>query len=188
MNKEEILNPLRKSNMLIGEVYFWTNTIKDWKHLLKQEKYKELIVDALSSLIEKKQISIYAFVVMPNHLHLVWEMYAKNGKEMPHASFNKNTGHEMIKDLQKNHTNVLPFFEVNENERRYRVWQRDPLAVLMDSKAKVEQKIDYIHNNPLGSRWNLVKSPEQYKWSSAKFYENGIDEFGILTHYCERFG
>jgi hypothetical protein len=27
--------------------------------------------------------------------------------------------------------------------------------------------------------------PEDYKYSSAKFYETGIDEFGLLTHYCD---
>ncbi|MBK7137720.1 MAG: hypothetical protein IPH74_01290 [Bacteroidetes bacterium] len=25
--------------------------------------------------------------------------------------------------------------------------------------------------------------PEDYRWSSASFYENGIDEFGILKHF-----
>jgi REP element-mobilizing transposase RayT len=144
MNKEEILKPIRNSNMFIGEVYFWTNTIKDWKHLLKQDKYKELIIDTLRRLIEKKLIKIYAFVIMPNHLHFVWEMNAKNGKEMPYASCNKNTGHEILKDLKKNHISVLPFFEVKERERSYRVWQRDPLAVLMDTKVKLRTK-DRLH-------------------------------------------
>jgi hypothetical protein len=58
----------------------------------------------------------------------------------------------------------------------------------MDSKKKFEQKLDYIHNNPLQEKWNLAKSPEEYKWSSASFYHTGIDPFGILTHYMERFG
>jgi putative transposase len=57
----------------------------------------------------------------------------------------------------------------------------------MDSKSKFEQKLDYIHNNPLHERWNLAKSPEEYKWSSADFYMTGKDEFGLLTHYMDRF-
>lgn len=69
----------------------------------------------------------------------------------------------------------------------HRIWQRYPLAVLMDYKWKVEQKIDYIHNNPLQDHWNLATSPEEYKWSSAKFYEEGIDEFDFLTDYREVF-
>jgi putative transposase len=57
----------------------------------------------------------------------------------------------------------------------------------MDNKKKVEQKITYVHENPLQEYWNLTDMPENYKWSSAKFYETGIDEFGFLTHYMNRF-
>ena len=57
----------------------------------------------------------------------------------------------------------------------------------MDSKEKLEQKLDYTHLNPLQEKWNLVTKPEDYFWSSAKFYEKGVDEFGILTDYRDRF-
>ena len=173
--------------MELGEIYFWTNTIKDWKQLLKPDKYKQLIIDTLCSLVEKKLIKVFGFVIMPNHLHLIWEMCAKNGREMPNASFNKATSHLMVKDLKANHPRVLPYFKVDERERGYRVWQRDPLAVEMDSKPKIEQKLDYIHLNPLGERWNLVKRPEDYYWSSANYYHSGDDEFGFLTDYLDEF-
>jgi len=105
----------------------------------------------------------------------------------PHASFNKYTSHTILKDLKANHSNVLPHFKVDDPERSHRIWQRDPLAILMDNQKKVEQKIIYMHNNPLHERWNLVDCPESYRWSSAGFYETGVDEFGILTHYMDRF-
>lgn len=177
----------RNSRMEFDKVYFWTSTIKDWKHLLRQDKYKELIISSWQELIRRGQIIIYAFVIMPNHLHVVWKMTEPNGKEMPHASFNKFTSHVILKDLKANHPYVLPYFKVDEKERQYRIWQRDPLAVLMDTKLKVEQKINYIHNNPLHERWNLASYPENYRWSSAEFYRSGSDEFKILTHYGECF-
>ena len=180
-------NPIRNSRMELGEVYFWTTTIKDWKHLLKPDKYKTLICDCLKELVDKELIKVYAFVIMDNHIHLIWEMLKKNGKEMPHASFNKKTGHHLlVKDLKENHIKVLPYFRVDEKEREYRIWQRDPLAVLMDNKAKLIQKLEYIHMNPLHERWNLADRPENYYWSSAKFYEDETNDFGILTHYMGR--
>lgn len=90
------IQPNRNSRMSIGEVYFWTSTIKDWKHLLNQDKYKTLIIDCLKELVDKQLIKVYAYVIMPNHIHLVWELLEKNGKEMPHASFNKKTAHEIF--------------------------------------------------------------------------------------------
>ncbi len=92
----------------------------------------------------------------------------------------------MVNDLKENHNKVLPYFEVKEKDRSYRIWQRDPMAILMDSREKLEQKLIYIHNNPLNEKWNLAKRPEDYYWSSAKFYETGVDNFGFITHYAER--
>jgi putative transposase len=97
--------------MDLHEVYFWTDTIKDWKHLLKQDKYKEIIIEELQWLKNHAKIVIYGFVIMPNHLHLLWELLEKNGKEMPHASFNKWTASCFLKDLRKNHLQVLPYFQ-----------------------------------------------------------------------------
>ncbi len=185
--KPQFNTQIRNSKMLLGEIYFWTSTIKDWKHLLKQDKYKLLIINCLKKLVDKKLINVYAFVIMPNHVHFVWEMLAKNKKEMPYSSFNKEIGHLIILDLKSNHPNVLPYFKVDETEREFRVWQRNPLAILMDNKAKTNQKIDYIHTNPLQERWNLADIPENYYWSSAKFYEKGVDDFGFLTHFMDRF-
>lgn len=187
MNHEHQESRYRNSRMDFDSVYFWTDTIKDWKHLLKQDKYKQLIISSWQELVSRGQIVVYGFVNMPNHLHVIWELKEPNGKELPHASFNKYTSHMILKDLKHHHPTVLPFFKVDDSEREYRIWQRDPLAIHMDSKQKVEQKIDYIHRNPLHERWNLVDCPENYRWSSAKFYQSEKDEFGFLTHYANRF-
>ncbi len=40
--------------MSLQEVYFWTSTVKDWKLLLKQDKYKEYIIDVMKRQIEKQ--------------------------------------------------------------------------------------------------------------------------------------
>lgn len=94
----------------------------------------------------------------------------------------------MIKDMKANHPEVLKFFKVEEPAREFRVWQNDPLAVLMDTKKKLLQKLHYIHANPLQTKWNMAETPEGYHWSSARFYETGTDDFGFLTHFAERFG
>jgi putative transposase len=75
--------------------------------------------------------------------------------------------------ILKHHPAVLPFFKVDDSEREYRIWQRDSSAIPMDSKQKVEQKIDYIHRNLLHERWNLADCPENYRWFLANFYQSG---------------
>jgi hypothetical protein len=53
----------------------------------------------------------------------------------------------------------------------------------MSSELIFIQRLNYIHNNPLQEKWRLCKSPEEYRWSSAKFYLTGEDEFNILKNY-----
>lgn len=173
--------------MILDEVYFWTATMKDWKTLLFNQEYKTIIIDTLKELVARKKIEVYAFVIMPNHIHLVWKMIALNGKEMPYASFNKFTAHQFQKLLRINNPKLLASFEVLDIERKYRFWQRDSLAILMDCDEKLFQKIDYLHTNPLQERWNLVQCPEDYYWSSAKFYKTGVDDFGFLTSISKIF-
>ena len=177
----------RKSLLELHEVYFWTATIKDWKKLLSQDEYKKLVTEVWRELALGGLIKVYGFVIMPNHLHVLWELLSLNGKERPHASFTKKTAHEIVKDLKAHHPKVLPYFRVKDKERSYRIWQRDSLAVLMDSKEKLEQKLDYIHANPLQERWKLATRPEDYPWSSASFYELGNSSFDFITDYRERF-
>ncbi len=179
-------NPKRNSHMLLNEVYFWTDTIKDWHKILDVESFKMLVIKSWQYLIKKGKIRIYAFVIMPNHIHLIWEMLELNGKEMPSASFNKYTAHRFLDSLREDALQVIKFKE-KTLERNHRFWQRDALAVHINDTEKVEQKLEYIHLNPLQDHWNLSEYPEEYRWSSSRFYDDGYDEFGILTHYKERF-
>lgn len=106
---------------------------------------------------------------------------------MPNASLSKYTAHLFQKSLKLNNPTQLTRYKVKEPETSYRFWQRDALAILMDSKDKLVQKLDYIHNNPLQEKWNLAETPEDYIWSSASYYETGIDKFGFLSPISDLF-
>ena len=167
-------------------IYFYTASIKEWKNLLQPDRYKDIVIHSLKYLVDKKKLAVYGFVIMPNHFHIIWELLAMNGKEKPHASFMKFTSHEFQKDMRLNHPDKLQGYEVESVTRDYNFWQRDPLPIELYTQSVLEQKLIYIHNNPLQEHWNLCEEPEQYKYSSALFYATGVDHFGILTHYIDR--
>ncbi len=172
--------------MELESLYFFTATITNWRQLLKPDKYKLIILQSLSNLVNRGKIKVYAFVIMPNHIHLIWEFLDMNGKEMPNASLMKYTSHSIQKDLQKYHPLVYEIFKVESEIRAYHFWQRNSLAIKLFSPKVVYQKLDYIHNNPCKGKWMLSANPIEYKFSSAKFYETGLDEFDLLTHVGER--
>ena len=180
---------IRNSHMNFNEVYFYTSTVVSWKKLFKTDNLKTIIIDCLKNLVERKLIIVYGFVIMPNHVHIIWELNSMNGKELPDTSFTKFTAHQFKRELQANHPQILELdcFISDKNDRAYQFWQRDPLAIKIFSREIMRQKLEYIHLNPLHERWNLADRPENYYWSSAKFYETGIDDFGFLTHFMERF-
>lgn len=178
--------PLRNSKMLLNEVYFWTSSIHKHQSLLTSP-FKEVIIQSLAYLSSKNKIKVYGFVLMPNHIHLLWEMIALNGKEMLYASFQKYTAHSFQTLLRKQNSSLLKDYHVDSVERRYRFWQRDPLAILVTSKHMFEQKLDYIHTNPLQEHWSLCNNPEDYHYSSSSFYEQSLSTFTFLNHYMDRF-
>jgi len=164
-------------------IYFTTATIHKWLNLFEKDKYKDVLISSLRHLIQKERLYVYAFVVMPNHLHIIWSENIRKTKETVKASFFKFTSKQFLKELKQTNPVLLKKFYVDKNDRKYQFWQRGSLDIEIYSEKIFEQKLNYIHNNPLQPKWNLAEKPVDYKYSSAKFYEEGIDEFGILTSY-----
>jgi len=42
--------------------------------LLKPGKYKNIVIESLKFMAQNKRIKLFAFVIMDNHLHLIWQM------------------------------------------------------------------------------------------------------------------
>ena len=162
---------------------FFTATILEWKHLLKDDVYKDIIINSLLFLKTEKSIVVYGFVIMPNHIHLIWQIQDGYKQETIQMRFLKFTAQQMKFKLMDTNDPRLSQFMVNAKDRQYQFWERNSLSIDLWSPDVFIQKLDYTHNNPLQDKWQLVQYPEDYKYSSAKFYETGIDEFGLLTHY-----
>ncbi len=166
-------------------IVFFTVTILEWKQLLKPNKYKEIILASLRFLAKEKRVNIYAFVLMPNHLHLLWEILEPHRPQDVQRDFLKFTGQQIKFDLAQHHPAVLERFRINAKDRQYQIWERNPLSVKCYTRKVIEQKLDYIHHNPLQEKWRLAEQPEDYFYSSARFYLEEKDEFGFLKHYLE---
>jgi REP element-mobilizing transposase RayT len=176
----KIFTAKRKSYIEIGEIFFWTATINNWQRLLENDAYKNVIIKSLEHLTDKGKIDVFAFVIMPNHIHLIWRINEKNGKETSQGSFLKYTAHEFKKMLKKEDNNKLDSYRVNAENKNYEFWQRDSLAVHLYSREVAFQKLDYLHDNPCKPHWALVVDPADYQYSTAKFYLEGKKEFLFL--------
>ena len=182
---KSIFEQKRKSHIDKGEIYFWTATINQWQRLLENNNYKDVIIDSLQYLTDTGKIAVFAFIIMPNHIHLIWRVNEPNGKESPQGSFLKYTAHTFKKMLRKEGEGRLTSYKVESATKSYEFWQRDSLAVPIFTREVALQKLKYIHNNPLAEHWQLVKHPCEYKYSSAKYYELNEKNFSFLKDLWE---
>ena len=160
---------------------FFTATNLQWKKLLQPDKYKDIVIESLRFLIAKERIRLFGFVIMPNHLHLIWQMQPLIAPSHVQRDFLKYTAQQIKFDLLQHHPDVLKHFLVDASDRNYQFWERRPLSIELRTHEVFLQKLEYIHWNPVKA--NLCQFPEEYKYSSAGFYHNGKDDWEFLTHY-----
>jgi REP element-mobilizing transposase RayT len=140
-----------------------------------------IVIESLQYLVKAGLVTIYAYVIMPNHIHLIWRLEKMNGKENPAGSFAKFTAHQFKKKLERENLQKLMTYSVQKTDRRFQFWKRDPLAIPLLNEKIFYQRMKYIHDNQVREKWSLCAWPEDYRWSSARFYKNGYAEF----NYCD---
>ncbi len=94
----------------VNHPQFFTATIYEWKHLLKPDKYKRVIIKSLRFSVEEGRVRLYGFSIMSNHIHLIWQIREGYEREKVQQSFMKYTAQRIKLDLTKFHPAVLPHF------------------------------------------------------------------------------
>ena len=116
---------------------------------------------------------LFAFVIMPNHNHLIGKFSEKYPLSDTMRDFKKFTARQIYGQFQvKGNEKVLSFLrkEGQAVKQEYKIWEDGYDARDVFSTKFLQQKIDYIHHNPCRPQWKLVESPEDYLWSTAGFY------------------
>ena len=164
--------------------YFVTFSVVNWIDVFTRRLYKDILVDSLNYCMANKGLELYAWVIMSNHVHLI---IATNNSPMQDIlrDIKRHTSKQLLKTIDENIQDsrrewMLWFFEragrKNPNNEHYQFWQQGNHPIELWSNAVIDQKLDYIHNNPVTAGW--VDEPEHYLYSSARDYA-GIK--GILN-------
>jgi REP element-mobilizing transposase RayT len=164
-----------------NNTFFFTATVLNWNHLLI-DKYKDFIINTLDFLIKENRIKVFSFVIMPNHIHIIWYMNPLFTKNQIQGSLLRYSSKLILKDLKENNPDFLEYFRVDLKDRTYQIWQRNPLSIEISDDYMFQQKLEYIHNNPISDKWKLSDSTDQYKYSSAKYFESNEDHFKIISN------
>jgi REP element-mobilizing transposase RayT len=151
-------------------------TVVHWIDLFTRKEYKRLMVDSLNYCVEQKGLEIYGWVLMSNHLHLMArtnEPFTMTGFLRDFKKFTSKAIIQKINEIEESRRDWLLdkfSFEAHVTNRaeQFKVWQDGNHPILLESQYFIEQKLEYIHQNPV--KQEIVENPEDYFYSSAKDY------------------
>ena len=146
------------------------------------------MLDALHLGRDRGQYHLWAYVVMPEHVHVV--LGPRPGVPISQilTTLKQSVAKRALLWLKEHATAFLHNLEdVQPNGRRsHRFWQRGGgYDRNLWSAAEIHEKIEYVHNNPI--RCDLASAPERWPWSSALAWVTGRDYYpGIKEAHTSR--
>lgn len=161
--------------------YFTTCTILDWQPLLTDDKYKDILIDSFRYFVQEQSVEIYAFVIMTNHFHIVWQINEPHQLSKIQHRLLKFTAQVMKRELKKSDPLFLRRLRVDKCDRTYQIWKRKPLSVAIYRQPVWQQKVNYIHQNPCRTKPPLAECPADYRYSSAAYHKAGVKNWDFLA-------
>jgi REP element-mobilizing transposase RayT len=159
--------------------YFVTFSTVYWIDVFTRRLYKDILVESINYCIENKGLVVYAWVIMSNHVHLI---IGSNDEKLEDIlrDLKKHTSKTIVKTMAENEQEsrrewILWMFEraakKNSNNSKYQFWQQHNHPLALNNSYAFEQKLNYIHENPVQA--GFVDNPVNYPYSSAIDYADG---------------
>lgn len=157
-------------------LYYLTFQVVEWVDIFTRREYKDIVVDSFDFCRKKKGLELFAYVIMTNHIHLIAR--AKEGFSLSDIirDFKKFTANQLLEKIREPQESrrdwMLKRFEFaakkHKRNSEFQIWTHENHAVELFSNTFIEQKLNYIHQNPV--RAGIVREPHEYVYSSACNY------------------
>ena len=156
-----------------GKAHFVTSTIVEWLPVFTTAACCDIPVRSLEHCRQHKALKIYAWVILDNHFHAILAAPDLSAVLRDLKSF---TSKQIIRQLERERRewllHQLRFQRAAHKPNEYQVWQEGSHPQAIPSDAIMQQKLDYLHNNPV--KRGLVSSPEHWRYSSAHEWLPGV--------------
>jgi putative transposase len=159
------------------KLYFVTFTVIRWLDVFTRNEYKDIFLASIKYCQKHKGLELCAYCIMTSHIHMIIGRNKETGLDGIIRDIKKYTSVKIIECI-KNNTHesrkelFLWLFEKeginNCNNTRYQFWQQHNQPIELSTNEMIDQRLAYIHNNPVEA--GIVLSPEHYLYSSAINY------------------
>jgi putative transposase len=171
-------------------VYFTTSTVVGWADVFTRDIYRDILLDSIRFCQQNQGLAIHAWVLMTNHLHLICSFHGKQEPALVLKNMKSFTAMKLIDAVIKNPKEsrreyLLNLFEAegkkSNSNFRFKFWEHENHPIQLDSDIVFNQKINYLHWNPVTA--GFVTDPWYWKYSSAIDYmtkEKGLLDLVML--------
>ena len=163
-------------------IYFVSFAVVEWVDVFTRNEYKDILLDSLRYCQKNKGLDIFAWCIMTNHVHLIIRAKENYVLQDIMRDFKKFTSKEIINAIKENPEESRKewFLEKFTTKESICFWGADNHPIELWSNKVFDQKLDYLHNNPVEE--GLVFRAEQYVYSSAIDYagEKGLLDIVII--------
>lgn len=170
----------RKYKFLDKEgLYFVSFATVNWVDVFVRDLYSEIIVESLKYCVDNLGMQLYCWCIMPSHVHLIYAA-GNNDPEIILGRFKEYISKKLTKAIEENQQEsrrewLLWMFKraaaKSSNVKHYQFWQHNNKPIALWSAKVIEQKADYLHNNPVAA--GFVTEAWHWKYSSAIDYADG---------------
>jgi len=170
-------------------IYFITFTCYDWLPLIELSQGYDAVYNFFN-VLSKQNHTVLAYVIMPNHLHLL--LHYSGGKSLNTFIGNgkRFMAYEIINLLEKKGEEIVLKklqAEVKDKDRsrgkKHEVWINSFDVKECRTEKFILQKLIYIHENPVRGKRKLSATSLDYLHSSARFYFNGGQQLFEVKDY-----
>ena len=158
-----------------GESYFMTFTVVDWVDIFSRKVYRDILLESMDYCRRSKGMKNWGYVVMTNHMHCIWQARENNLPDII-RDFKRHTSQQILKTISQIQESrkdwILKRFEFaamrSIRSSKYQFWENNNHAEVIMTPGFFQQKLNYIHQNPVKAGW--VEQPGDWLYSSARNY------------------
>ena len=154
--------------------HFLTFQVVGWVDLFSRRDYRDVVIDSFKYCQQNKGLNLFAFVIMSNHIHLLAQSEVGDLSGFI-RDFKRYTSKRFVEIMESGKESrsewmgmVFKYHAKLKDNQTHQVWTHENHAEHIYSQKFIEQKVQYIHNNPVRS--GIVVNPEDYLYSSARNY------------------
>ena len=153
-----------------SQALYITIVAKDRLPVFRTDAIKIVICQALHEARKSGDFLLFAYVIMPDHLHLLTDCPKSSADVLRRV---KGITARRVIDYLKEHDYKSSLAKLRHEEWKrkhsYSVWQQEKNIFSVFSEAVFMQKVNYIHLNPV--RAELANRAADYSWSSARIWQ-----------------